>query len=139
MGLPTSNADVLKDVKELLAAVDVNAALLPEAAEAKTELEGLLAEMESLSAQRNTLDADKRVVSARLLDRRRLTKQRASELRAFLRFKLGQRNPKLTEFQVRPLQATLASPKRSRKKAKAPVSPAVPTPPPVAPSPGQTS
>ena len=114
--MPSSNADVLKDVRELIAAIDVNAAVLPEAVTAKAELEQILTEMEDLSAQRNTLDADKQVLSARLLERRREAKQKSSELRAFLRFKLGQRNKKLTEFQVQPLLATLASPKRPRSK-----------------------
>ena len=125
MGLPTSNADIFKDVNELLAAVDANVEALPEAASAKAELQQILAEIHEFSVRRNTLEAEKQMASAQLLARRRLAKQKSSELRNFLRFKLGQRNPKLTEFQVKPLKATLASPKRSRKKAKAPVTPPV--------------
>lgn len=126
MAQPKTNASVFVSVNELLAAVDVNGATLPEVATAKAELEQMLAEIHDLSVRRNTLDADKKVVSAQILERRRQAVQKASELRDYLRFKLGKRNPKLSEFQVKPLRATLASPNRSRKKAKAPV-----TPPPV--------
>ncbi len=95
-----SFADVLTDLERLLAASEANSELLPGIETAKVPLEEVLAEMRSFSVQRDTLNADKQVLSAGLQESMQRGRDRASEFRGFVRSHLGMRSEKLVEFRI---------------------------------------
>jgi len=102
MALPSSFADVYTDVQKLLLAATANAEAIPELATAKAELERLFTELQDLSVRRDNINAEKQALSQRLKTVKLLAREKSSELRSFLRFKLGMRNEKLVEFKVPP-------------------------------------
>lgn len=118
MGIPNSFAHVFTDIEKLLAAVDANAAQVPGLAEAKAGLEQSFAVLKDLSVRRDTLNADKQALSQELLVAMKEGRERRSELRSFLKFKLGIRNEKLVEFRVPPQRPGKGKPRKTARAAK---------------------
>lgn len=97
-----SFAEVFADVEGLLAAVLANADQLPDLDNAKAPLEKTFADMRDMSARRATLNADKQVHTQSLQELVQRARDQSSELRGFVRSKIGMRSEKLVEFRVRP-------------------------------------
>jgi len=95
-----SFADVLTDLEKLLAAAETNAELLPGLDGAKAPLVQVIADLRSLSARRDTLNADKQVLSAGLKETLQRGRDVGVEFRSFCKAHVGMRNKKLTEFRV---------------------------------------
>jgi len=62
----TTFADVVTDLERLLAAANANEAMLPGVDTLKAPLEAAIAELRALATRRDTLNADKQVLSADL-------------------------------------------------------------------------
>lgn len=110
-----SFADVLTDLERLLASAEANAQLLPGLDLAKVPLLPVIADLRRLLARRDTLNADKQVLSQEIIRILRQIREQSTEIRAVIRAKLGTRSEKLVEFRVAPRR-----PGKRRKKGATP-------------------
>jgi hypothetical protein len=116
--LLNSFADVFADLERLLAAANANAELLPGLDGAKVPLEQVIADLRSLGTRRDTLNADKQVVTADLQLAVQRGREIASEFRGFARAHIGMRSEKLVEFRIPPRRLGAKAKRGSGLKAK---------------------
>lgn len=100
--MPTLNsyADVLTDLEKLLAAAEANEEMLPGMEAFKASLQQNIAELRTFAVQRDTLNADKQVLSAGLKESLRRGRDLGVQFRGFVRSHVGMRNEKLVEFRI---------------------------------------
>lgn len=111
-----SFAEVLTDLEKLLAAAEANAPLLPGVDLAKAPLERVIADLRDLAVRRDTLNADKQVLTAELIEAFGRGQDTASQFRGFVRSHLGMRNEKLVEFRIPPRRLGARSKRGKRAK-----------------------
>jgi hypothetical protein len=93
-------ADVVTDLERLLAAANANTEILPGVEVLKAPIEAAIAEMRSLATRRDTLNADKQVLSADLKVAMQHGRDLGSQFRGFARAHVGMRSEKMVEFRT---------------------------------------
>ena len=130
--MPGSNsfARIVADGQKLLAAVAANADQLKGAEALRTQLDQLLTQFKELAARRDTLKADKQVLSKQLAETAQRISDTTIDLKAGVKSALGSRSEKLVEFSVAPRRKVLRTERTTtRKAAKTPPAPATPSTP----------
>lgn len=117
---PRTFNEILHDVESLLAAVEANAEILPLAEPLRRELDAVAVDLRSLRARRDTLKADKQVLSREMTGTSRKALDLASTLRSLIKGSLGVRSEKLTEFDIAPRRQVLRSDPKRRRRGEAP-------------------
>lgn len=117
--MPGSNsfARIVADGQKLLAAVAANADQLKAADALRTQLDQLLTQFKELAARRDTLRADKQVLSKQLAETAQRISDSTIDLKANIKAALGSRSEKLVEFNVAPRRKVLRTERTQVRKA----------------------
>lgn len=107
--------------EKLLAAVAANAEALGTVEPFREPFERVVAELKALVIRRDTMQADKQILSRQLRETAQKVNDTAIDFRVRIKAALGSRSEKLTEFDLRPRRQVVRSdPGRSRKVAAKP-------------------
>lgn len=106
----TSIADYLQDWETLLAALEENAAEVPQAEVARAKLQGLLAQARSLMPLQAAQIAAKQSTSEQLGQVVTTGRKAASVIRFILKEHYGNRSQKLAEFRIQPFRSRTSPP-----------------------------
>jgi hypothetical protein len=108
----SSQANLLSRCLQLLAAVGANAEQLQAADPLKVRLDESVERLRGLLTRRDTLKAEKQILSRQLLDTAQEVNDVYLDLRATVRAALGTRSEKLTEFNLKPRRKVLRTDRR---------------------------
>lgn len=111
--MPVQNrsfADYLTYWVRLLQAIEANLDILPDLTRWREQLQGVIDEVQQITARQDAHRAGMEIDTKRLRVLMVTGRDHAHELRAVLVSHLGPRNPKLSEFRVRPLGKPKAPP-----------------------------
>lgn len=104
MAINTSQADVVTDAEQVVAATEVNQHLLPSVEKHRTLVVQTLAGIKTLKTLQKTLTADKQKASKDLQNAIVRLKEQVMFLRTAIRGDIGPRTEKLVEFGIAPLR-----------------------------------
>jgi uncharacterized phage infection (PIP) family protein YhgE len=112
---------LVSESQKLLAAVTANAEQLKDAVALRDQMDQVLTDFKALMTRRDTLNADKQVLSKQLTETSQRLNDLSIDLKTRVRAALGSRSEKLVEFQVAPRRKVLKSDRpKSRKAPKTP-------------------